>query len=71
MKLPFVNEGIFEPHKNSVERGESSLFIYYIYTFFHTCYFPKVIIFTLLKNIFYLFNQFVSYEISFKSYGYF
>ena len=52
MKLPFVNEGIFEPHKNSVERGESSLFIYYIYTFFHTCYFPKVIIFTLLKNIF-------------------
>ena len=28
MKLPFMNEGIFEPHKSPVERGESS----YIYT---------------------------------------
>ena len=28
MKLPFINEGIFEPYKNLVERGESS----YIYS---------------------------------------
>ena len=28
MKLSFINEGIFESHKSSVERGESS----YIYS---------------------------------------
>ena len=28
MKLPFINEDIFEPHKSIVERGESS-YIYY------------------------------------------
>ena len=27
MKLPFINEGIFEPYKSPVERGES-LYIY-------------------------------------------
>ena len=29
MKLPFINEGIFELHKSPVERGESS-FLYII-----------------------------------------
>ena len=29
MKLPFINEGIFEPHKSPVERGES-FYLYYM-----------------------------------------
>ena len=32
MKLPFINEGIFEPYKSLVEKREFSLYIYiYIY----------------------------------------
>ena len=30
MKLPFINEGIFEPHKSPLERGKS-LYIYIKY----------------------------------------
>ena len=29
MKLLFINEGIFEPHKSPVERGECS-YLYYM-----------------------------------------
>ena len=38
MKLPFINEGIFEPYKSPVERGES----FYIYIYI---YIDKVMIF--------------------------
>ena len=31
MKLPFINDGIFKPHKSLVERGESSYIYIYIY----------------------------------------
>ena len=30
MNLPFIKEGIFEPHKNLVEREESSYIYIYI-----------------------------------------
>ena len=30
MKLPFINEGIFEPHKSPVKRGESFYLYYYM-----------------------------------------
>ena len=33
MKLSFINEGIFEPHKSPIERGENSL-IYSTLLFF-------------------------------------
>ena len=31
MNLPFIKEGIFKPHKNLVEREESSYIYIYIY----------------------------------------
>ena len=31
MNLPFINEGIFKPHKSLVEKGESSYIYIYIY----------------------------------------
>ena len=31
MKLPFINEGIFEPHKSPIEIRESSFIYIYIY----------------------------------------
>ena len=31
MKLPFTNEGIFEPHKSPVEKGESSYLLSLLY----------------------------------------
>ena len=31
MKLPFINEGIFEPHKSPLERGKSLYIYIYIY----------------------------------------
>ena len=31
MKLLFINEDIFEPQKNQIERGESSFIYIYIY----------------------------------------
>ena len=33
MKSPFINEGIFEPHKSVVERGE------YIYIYIYEAFF--------------------------------
>ena len=36
MKLSFINESIFEPHKNSFEKGNSGflfLFLLYIYIY--------------------------------------
>ena len=38
MKLPFINESIFKPYKNSVERRKSSC----IYTHTCVCYFKFV-----------------------------
>ena len=36
MKLPFINECIFEPYKSLVEKRESSFYIY-IYIYIHEC----------------------------------
>ena len=33
MKLPFINESIFESQKSSIERGESSFIYIYIYIY--------------------------------------
>ena len=33
MKLPFINESIFEPHKNPIEIRESSYIYIYIYIY--------------------------------------
>ena len=33
MKLPFINEGIFEPHKSPLERGKSLYIYIYIYIY--------------------------------------
>ena len=33
MKLPFINDGIFKPHKSLVERRESSYIYIYIYIY--------------------------------------
>ena len=41
MKLPFINEGIFEPYNSPVERGES----FYIYIYIYIYSIDKVMIF--------------------------
>ena len=35
MKLSFINESIFEPHKNSFEKGNSSFLFLYIYIYIY------------------------------------
>ena len=35
MNLPFIKEGIFEPHKSLVEREESSYIYIYIYIYIY------------------------------------
>ena len=43
MKLSFINESIFEPHKNSFEKGNSGflfLFLLYIYIYIYIKYAP-------------------------------
>ena len=37
MKLPFINEGIFEPHKSPIEIRESSYIYIYIYIYIYGC----------------------------------
>ena len=46
MKLPFMNESIFEPHKSPVERGESSYI--YILAF-------ELVLMRVLKDFFFFF----------------
>ena len=36
MKLPFIDEGIFEPHKSPVERGEILLYIVCVYIYIYS-----------------------------------
>ena len=38
MKLPFINEGIFESQKSSIERGESSFLYIYIYIYIYKAF---------------------------------
>ena len=38
MKLLFINESIFKPHKRPFERGESSFIYIYIYIYTHTLF---------------------------------
>ena len=41
MKLSFINESIFEPHKNSFEKGNSGfLFLFLLYIYIYIKYAP-------------------------------
>ena len=38
MKLPFINESIFESQKISIDRGESSFIYIYIYIYIYKAF---------------------------------
>ena len=58
MKLPFINEGIFEPHKSPLERGKSLYIYIYIYNMKNYYIFYKFMVSKMKANTMYNLNIF-------------